>query len=195
MSLSQVDVCNLALSRAGGHRITQVASLGEASNEARQCAVKLPQVTRTALREHPWRFATKRAPLALVGTGNGGFQYRYQYPTDCLLAREIERGGIEPLPFETDLGEDGTLNILCDRPDAVLIYTAEVTDPNVWDALFYDALAWQLAAELAVTLGNDGSKGKYLEERAAYAWDKARTADAREMQEKPQAGSYILARD
>ena len=205
MSLSPVDLCNLALSRAGGHRITQIAALGEATNEARHCAVKYPQARRVALRNHPWRFASRRAILAPTGMaptgeGSGGFAYRYQYPGDCLQIREIQahgvprQGGDSALPFETELAADNTRAVVCDIPAAVLVYTMDIDDPNAWDSLFYDALAWQLGAELALTLGNDVHKAKFLEERARIAWDDARTADAREEQERRPVGGYVQAR-
>lgn len=200
MSLSPVDLCNLALSRAGGHRITQITALGEASNEARQCAIKYPGARRVALRNHPWRFASKRAVLAYIGEGNSEFRYRYQYPADCLQIRGIEAFGMprrdgEPvLPFETELGADNTRTIVCDIAEAVLVYTVDIEDPNVWDSLFFDALAWQLGAELALALGNDGNKARFLEERAQIAWDDARTSDAREEQERKRVGGYVRAR-
>lgn len=194
MSVSPVSLCNLALSRAGGQRIAQITSLGEASNEARQCAILYPELLRTCLRRFPWQFAAKRAHLAFIGQGNRQFLYSYQYPSDCLQARKIVSAGKETLEFTTELGPDNTRNILCNIEDAELLYTAEVTDPRVWDALFYSALAWELASELAVVLGNDSSKGKYLMDRAMLAFDEACTSDSREGQEKESVGAYLEAR-
>lgn len=217
MAISQVELCNLALSRAGGQRISQITSLGEASNEARQCAVKLPHLIRTALRAFPWRFATRKVALAQTimpstrKMGQDEYQqhhllygtaYIYQYPEDCVAARAIYsvKNGVETLNssegevFHTELGEDGTRLIITHVNDAVLLYTSNVFDPTVWDPLFYDALSWQLAAELCVSLGNDISKGKSLDSKASLAWDKAKSADAGENYFPPFASSYLLAR-
>ena len=240
MAVSQVELCNLALSRSGGQRIAQITSLGEASNEARQCAVKLPHLMRTALRAYPWRFATKkivlagilnnqineindaygsvlaqfsddqgsilaqkqyieRELLALYGTSS-----LYQYPEDCLHARAVypASGGPDMLHteaggqnFTVELGRDGTKLIMTNVLDAVLLYTCYVNDPTVWDALFYDALAWQLAAELCVSLGNDVQKAQSLENKAMLAWDKAKSFDSKESCASIFISSYIRSRN
>ncbi len=232
MAVSQVEVCNLALSRAGGHRIAQITSLGEASNEARQCAVKLPHLIRTALRAYPWRFATKKVVLAqtVLGQENKanpyqsvlsgqtenqntqsstekqavlyGTSFLYQYPEDCLVARCLysakeniaHKNDTIEQDFHLELAQDGTKLLLCNVSDAVLIYTAYVSDASLWDAMFTDALAWQLAAELCVSLGNDMQKGQQLETRALQAFEKAKTLDSKESHYPLLATSYTQAR-
>lgn len=246
MAVSQVELCNLALSRSGGQRITQITSLGEASNEARQCAVKLPHLIRIALRAFPWRFATRKKTLAPIvyeknsltstvfaaaimdySLANGvvssqenavnssleqvalyGSSVLYQYPEDCLAARMVysvkshasssfahdcmfEGNGRD---FAVELGSDGTKCIITDINDAVLIYTYHASEPSVWDALFYDALAWQLAAELCISLGNDVQKAQSLESKASLAWDKAKSMDSKEQSLPSFASSYLFSR-
>lgn len=227
MAVSQVELCNIALSRAGGQRITQITSLGEASQEARQCAVKLPHLIRTALRSFAWRFASKKMPLALIvascpsassasQVGKNideagtyfqhhilyGTAYTYQYPEDCLAILDIYSANSHTLylgelcteKYYTELGDDNTKRIVSPVPDAILHYTCHVTDPNIWDPLFYDALAWQLAAELAIGLGNDAQKAKSLDEKAFNAWDKAQTASVKEHNNPSFQSSYLRAR-
>ena len=249
MAISQVDLCNLALSRAGGQRIAQITSLGEASNEARQCAVKLPHLMRTALRSYPWRFATKKAVLARIVNNQldgvnaeyssvlsqhseknivdqdsdnqnsktsrerylqkeqmalYGSSILYHYPEDCLSARVVysaTSGGPSPVlaeenerNFTVELAQDGTKLIVTGVLDAILLYTSYAHDPTVWDALFYDALAWQLAAELCVSLGNDMQKAQNLENKGMLAWDKAKSVDSRENNHPSFTSSYIKSR-
>jgi hypothetical protein len=76
----------------------------------------------------------------------------------------------------------------------VLVYTVDVEDPNIWDAAFYDALAWSLAAELALTLGNDPQKAQYLTQLAAVKWEDAKIPDSRENQDRRHEGGYVQAR-
>lgn len=246
MAVSQVELCNLALSRSGGQRITQITSLGEASNEARQCAVKLPHLIRIALRAFPWRFATKKKTLAPivyekntqiesvyasaildfslndsnVSTGSSavnatqeqlalyGSSILYQYPEDCLAARLVYSAKTNASAsilqdnlkenaardFVVELGSDGTKCIVTDIKDAVLIYTYHASDPSVWDGLFYDALAWQLAAELCISLGNDVQKAQSLENKASLSWDKAKSMDSKEQSFSSFASTYLLSR-
>ncbi len=247
MSVSQVELCNLALSRSGGQRIAQITSLGEASNESRQCAVKLPHLMRTALRSYPWRFATKKISLARITNNRTheinnpyasalaeyaqtqnereslqsrevqaqkeilflyGSATLYQYPEDCLSARLVYpasfagSGGVDSFMlteggeqnFSVELGQDGTKLIVTNVSDAILLYTSYVSDPSVWDSLFYDALAWQLAAELCVSLGNDMQKAQNLENKAMLAWDKAKSLDSKENYNPSFVSSYLRSR-
>ena len=210
-SNSLVEVCNLALSRAGGHRITNIASLGEGSSEARQCAIKLPHLIRTALSLYSWGFATRREPLALLGLRENSSLFSYQYPSDCLTARAvfsatnlrnsqdtssiIESSNIQDSqPFHTEIDKDNTRILLCGLSDAVLLYTAYISEPNAWSTLFYDALAWQLASELCISLGNDLQKSRNLEVKANQIWEQAKNADAKESYSQTYGGSYQKAR-
>lgn len=187
MAFSQADICNLALSRAGGHSISQITSLGEASTEARQCAVKFPHVLRSALRAYPWRFAVKEIALALLGTGaelalGGGkikdnIRYQslfyYQYPEECLQILAVspvngKKGnyGAESAEYTVERLGDGTKVIVTPCAQAVLTCSSYADDPSIWDSLFLDAFAWQLAGELALSFGADYSKVQALQNTA-----------------------------
>ncbi len=222
MAVSQVELCNLALSRAGGHRIAQITSLGEASNEARQCAVKLPHLIRTALRSHPWQFAMKKIVLAQVKldlTSENqnnyfnqekilyGSNYLYQYPEDCLTAHALyEANSMQNMDYQADfngnfngsfhveLAHDGTKIIVSNILNAVLIYTAYLADVRLWDSVFYDALAWQLASELCISLGNDVQKSKEFEAKALDVFDRAKTLNNKESHQNFISSSYLKAR-
>lgn len=215
MAFSQVDICNLALSRAGGHSILQITSLGEASTEARQCAVKFPHVLRSALRAYPWRFAVKETALALIGTGaelalGGGkikdnLQYQnlfyYQYPEECLQILAINpvngRKGnysAESAEFTVERLHDGTKVIVTSCPQAVLTCSVYADDPSIWDSLFTDAFAWQLASELALGFGADFSKVQALQSMANSAFERAKSQDCRESAVLFRSSSYMEAR-
>ncbi len=214
MAFSQVDICNLALSRAGGHSISQITSLGEASAEARQCAVKFPHVLRSALRSYPWQFAVRETALALLGTGaevalggalkdNISYQtlFYYQYPEDCLQILAVNpaqaaKGGCSAAsyPYFVERIQDGTKVIVTPCAKAVLTCCAYADDPGIWDSLFADAFAWQLAAELCLSLGGDYSAVRALQNMAAAAFDRAKSQDCRESAGLVRFSSYMEAR-
>lgn len=83
---SEVSICNLALNHIGAYAI---ASLSDATKEARDCNTLYSYARDSVLRDHKWAFATKRLTLALLTDTYSGWDYAYQYPTDCLIAYEI----------------------------------------------------------------------------------------------------------
>lgn len=211
MALSQVDICNLALSRAGGHSISQITSLGEASTEARQCAIKFPPLLRACLRSHAWRFAQKETALALLGTcadkegfaGNAhyGKLFSYQYPEDCVRVLAVnsvqgKKGGFygESVPYNVENSDDGSKIIVTPCEYAVLSFIAYVDDPGRWDSLFSDAFAWHLAAELCLSLGGDFGRVQALQEMAGKAFEKAKSRDCGESYLPLYSSRYLEAR-
>lgn len=207
MALSQVDVCNLALSRMGGQSIMQITSLGEASTEARQCAIKFPCVLRSALRSYPWHFAAKEIALALLDGKAREFKensralYYYQYPEECLQILAINpvtgsKGNYDSASFEYTVERiaDGTKVIVTSCPQAVLTCTSYADDPSIWDSLFTDAFAWQLASELSLSLGASSGIVQSLQEMANRAFEKAKSQDCREGAIVHRISYYLEAR-
>lgn len=170
---SEVNICNLSLSHIG---VKSIAALSESTKEARECNLKYPFAREEVLRAYPWNFAEKRVTLALLTDTYVGFDYAYQYPTDCLDAREIYNpagSGIgtyfdsttgeyvnkAKIEFKVVVNDDlDSRVILTNQEDAVLIYTAKVTDPNIFDSMFIKMLSHFLASELAVPLRGDSKK-------------------------------------
>lgn len=151
---NQIEICNVALSRVGAGSIQ---SLTEATREARACRTHYELARDAALRDHDWPFARKRADLAVLTETVDDWDYVYQYPADCVAARLILNvASVDPkdrIPFEVGVNAAKSSRvILTDEEDAILVYTALVSNTVVYDALFVDALAWRLAAELAVPL-------------------------------------------
>ena len=150
---SVVELWNLALSHIGAEAV--VLAQTEKSEEASRCALEYPTARRLALRAHKWGFARKVAPLADMGTPPNGWGYRYRYPGDCVFARAIDTGQrelVDAIPFEVSWDEAAGRVVLTDQATADLVYTADVTDPNAWDILFFDALGWLLASRLALSI-------------------------------------------
>jgi len=87
---STVDICNLALMHLGTN--STISSLSEQSPEARACARVYDTARDATLRDHNWNFATRYISLAAIGNAPQGWQYRYQYPHDCMKAVSLQNG-------------------------------------------------------------------------------------------------------
>lgn len=171
---SDVDICNLALGYLGDSATVSNLSPPEGSAQAGHCARFYP-IARDALLElHPWGFATVRVPLALLNiTPPNSWAYAYAAPNDVLNILAVldpnatddysiglvqpynvpgnvapVAGSYTPQTFSAE-SINGTDVILTNQENAVLRYTAQVTDTTKFPPLFTEALAWSLAAKLA----------------------------------------------
>ena len=155
MTMTAVDICNLALSRIG-NSIPVVTITGTTStNQEAVCKLLYPIVRDLVLRDAPWECAQKSAALAGSTTGPQGWALQYDYPSDC--ARVLKIMGTssprvdEPQPFEI-INSGSARKIATNQASAVARYTMLVTDPSLFDHTFINALAYYLAAELAMPL-------------------------------------------
>lgn len=144
----------MALLRCGANRIT---SLTENTREARLCNSFFETDRDATLRDFPWGFARKQAALAELSEVVTGFTYVYAYPADCLLIREIYNpakvDAEDLIPYEEGISSTGNIKlILTEQAGAELIYTKKITNATIFDALFADAFAWRLAADLTTPL-------------------------------------------
>lgn len=138
---SQIQIINVALSRIGANEIT---ALDEATVESK-LAVMLWEIARKAtLRDHPWNFAiteVELSKLAVPATYN--YSYSYQLPAGCVRLLEV---------YDCRDFKVAGRNIQTDNDTITIRYISDVTDTAMWDALFTDAMAQRLAAELAYPL-------------------------------------------
>lgn len=173
MASSEVEIANLALSHAGAGG--PIASLAEASVEARECLLHYAACRDTILRSHAWNFAQRQTALADTGSTVNGWAYEYQYPADCLTLHHVRAGGYDssaiiwanetlpaslgttvlypPVPFDIGVTSDGlSRTIRCDAYQAYASYTAAVTITTLFDPLFADALSFLLASRITQRL-------------------------------------------
>jgi len=159
MAISDVQICNMALSRIG---VSQpISSMSEASNEARMCSLWYAHCRDTVLQAFPWKFARKVSALQDIGTPTVGWSYRFRYPNDCLKALKVSPDASDRIATSTgsilskivfDVVSDESSAgkaIVSDQDGLYLHYTAAITDPTLFDPLFTSALAWLLASEIA----------------------------------------------
>ena len=132
MASSQLDVCNLALSRLGQGGI---ASLDEQSTEAENCLRFWDVDRRATLRDYPWNFAqSSPTPLTLLWDRNRplfcpapswvplDFVFTYQLPTDCLRALELYDGNLH-----LSYNQNGTTGVGYPADDIHMLADAEQT--------------------------------------------------------------------
>ncbi len=138
---SEVSICNQALSWLGGAHIT---SLDDESTEAVLCKATYASVRDAVLEARDWTFAVGRYDLPKAATGpTNGYANAFPIPSDVLRILEV----LDNLDWQIE-GQDVVTN-----EDAVSIKAVvRVTDPNRFSALFVQALAARLAADLAIAL-------------------------------------------
>lgn len=167
MAASPVAIANSALLLLNEDQIT---SFGDPRLSARILSTQYDIQRQALLRAYRWSFATKRAILAPeVDTPIFGFGYKFLLPTDCLrLIGLYDTNSSDGQRNYT--GSDETYKvegryILCDLNPLYITYTGDVTNTTDMDALFSEALAFQLAKTLAMPLTNDTGKYKLADAR------------------------------
>ncbi len=161
---SVVEICNRALSNIGNSR--SINSLNEASKEAGECSLHFDACRDSVLADFDWNFATKRVALADTGAPPPDWQYAYRYPADCVRITEIMVPGVrnptaaQRISYEVGADASGTGKLIyTDQEDAWLKYVGRVTDVNMYDAIFAEALAWRLAAAINMALTGNADLG------------------------------------
>lgn len=193
---SEVTICNLALSHIGANPI---ASLSDSLREARECKILFDSTRDSVLRDHKWSFATKRLTLALLSDTYTGWTYAYSYPTDCLVAHEIYNeysNYSRTSKIEFEIASSSSLTskiILTDKENAELIYTAKITDCNMFDSLFIAALAYKLAMELAIPLKGNGQLTQAMYQLYVITINQAKTISANETYCKPDESNTFVS--
>jgi hypothetical protein len=196
---SQVEICNRALTKIGGARIT---SLADACKGARVMSALWDTVRRAELRKRFWSFALRRASLASLGTAPGwGFALAYQLPSDFL--RLVQVSDVYIVPGLTDYreGDDSAyaiegLKLCTDFPAPLKMrYVADVTDPGAFDALFVEVLSSKLAYEACydITQSNQGREAAAQDYKMAVV----EAARANAIEKPPQGfpdDSWMLGR-
>lgn len=102
MAKSEAEICNLALLRAG--QTNTIASLGDASPEAKACAIAYPAARDELLTAKRWPFATRSVVLALLsGVTRPGWTYAYAVPKDMLAPQYLFSGARPGAPVSAYL--------------------------------------------------------------------------------------------
>ena len=190
---SVVQLCNMALSHIGSEARVASISPPDGSVEAGHCATFYDLARTELLEPGNWAFSLKRAALAQVTNPSTAWAYAYAKPADQLRLLRVLRPSISVTVFNQDTVDahiddrdtaqfdvEGEV-ILCNEPDAVLVYVQDVTDSTKFPASFTSALSYLLASYLAgpIIKGNEGTRvGDAMRERAMRLADVSITASA-----------------
>jgi hypothetical protein len=170
---SDVDICNLALSRLGERANVSAIDPPEGSPEAEHCARFYPIARDGLLEAHPWTFAVKRSvdpPALFIRAPDGRFAHAL--PAGALRIIDILSGEAHrdfhngfraesrSVDFERETTKDGVSVVLTRQEYVVIRYIARVVDTGAYSPLFVDALSWLLASHLAgpILKGETGAK-------------------------------------
>lgn len=166
---SAVDICNLALARLGDDATVATIDPPEGSAQASHCARFYPIARDSLLEMHPWKFARRRAELAMLAATPVAWQYAYAFPNAAVRIVSVLPVGAssdaETVPYDVETDDDGAVIVVTNEPAATVSYITQQVDVSRFSPLFIDALAWLLGAHLAGPL----LKGKMGAEMAQMA--------------------------
>lgn len=100
------------------------------------------------LKDFDWNFANAYRELSLTGEipQNPKFLYEYDYPNDCLFAREIiPYADSDIVEFEIASNRQGNKVINTNLTPAILRYTRLIENETFFTAEFVMALSWYLS--------------------------------------------------
>ncbi len=173
---SEVSICNIAIIRVGHD---PVLSLDDTENKpARLCKILYPEIRDSMLRAHPWNFAIKRVELALSTEtpGDDEFAFMHVVPADCLKILTV----LDDYTHRVEVNASGAKVIVSNEETQYLRYVSKITDPNLMDPLFRQALSLTIAAALAVPRPENAKLAEGIAAQAEEATKTARTMDAQE---------------
>lgn len=180
---SPADVLNVALRKVGYRlRVSSLLDGSEAASFALdlygQTRDHLLRTGKTGMQ--PWDFAQRQVQGTVVRTAPAAYSsgtpwdpddypffpwlYEYEWPEDCLKVRAVRplpAALFDPAPTSTlfttaneNLGAGFARSILANVPNALIIYTGQVTNPASWSVDFVEVLSSELAERLAKNLAN-----------------------------------------
>lgn len=170
---SETEICNGGLQILGAARIQ---SLTEANKNARACNANYFRLRDVELRKHRWGFSIKRVQLAKNTTDPvfGKTNY-FELPSDCLRILPPPQLDVDWVIEEAE----GKRAIATDWTAPLdLRYVAQVTDPNLMDATFRDALSARIALELCEEITQSNKKQETSQNRYDEAMAEAKRMNA-----------------
>ena len=157
--VSAVDICNLALISLGQPTVVAIDPPDTNSLAAKLCGQIYPMLRDEVIRAAPWRRLKTRVELAADPAAPVfGYTTKFAFPADMQrLLDVIVSGNIRV----SDYNVEGDF-ILCNESGPLQIrYIKDSINPDDWDSIMRNAIAYRLAADLAEPLTQDASKKQY----------------------------------
>lgn len=193
MATSETEICNLALTKLGAKRITALDDATSAN--ARYCNAVYASIRDRLLRSYKWHFAKKFVTLAPDGSDPNTEEYDYAFvlPADFLrLLKPVERADLD----WKMVNHNGARAIYTNDGDEIEVpYIARITNVALFDPLFVDALACDIASELCepITQSNTKKADVKTDRREAIATARRLNAFESGPEEAPE-DSWLSAR-
>lgn len=187
---TEVAAANLALGHLGQPAI---ASLSDANIRARAVKLHFASVRDSLIRDKWWSFSKGWVSPAADATDSiGPLKKRFAMPDDCLRVRYIVDS--DGAPFDEESGAwalaSGKIDVAGAVTDATIIesnltaplvcYTRRIEEVRLWDAVFLDAFAYELASRAARKCGRSATRAAELHSLAAQTIDSASAIDSME---------------
>ena len=179
MTISNTDICNIALSDIGAQGIADLDS--DSSTPAIQCRLHFEPTRDALIRSHYWRFAAARQSLS-QDTVDPDFQFDSQFilPVDFMYLKSVF-GDNESFNENTRITFAIEGQRLLTNEDSVDIrYIRKVTDPTEFDPLFVQVFAKQLALKLVSLAGANSKIRESLKDDLKRLMPQVRALDRQE---------------
>lgn len=180
---SEVEICNLGLGHIGEKPISSI-NPPDPNERARACQRVYPTAKNATLRGKDWNFARViEYLLPLADVSVPGWEYAYAYPTKCECVRRVFTDSESPDPKGVDyqvllIPSINRKVIVCNFDQALVRYTYQVEDAELWDSDFCEAVSYKLASLLVPSLkGNDDQLLNLMKIYQALISDSARIND------------------
>jgi len=170
---SETDLFNDALGMIGQ---TPIRMAGDGSVASNRCATFYTPLRKGLLRSHRWNFAERRVELAQLSTAPVfGYTYAYQLPAQCLRVWEYNGAGVQTTGYIDYYGLGNRYqpmfkiegrSLVSYDAQAFIVYSEDVNNPSLWDALFYQVVVTWLASKLAASIPKNDTKADMLMKQA-----------------------------
>jgi hypothetical protein len=175
MAYSTVGIVNIALQKIG---VMRIAALGESSEQAIAANAVWQYIRDEVLQAKEWTFAKVKVALAQNATSpSQGYEYAYTLPADFLRMDRDDKDDPAVYPsgynYAIETLADRTLCLFTDYDNSsenlYIRYIRRITDPQKFTPMFISALAFRLAAELAIPRTEGLKKYKAMMEMYSQA--------------------------
>jgi len=181
MANSKTQIFNIALNILG------ISNPIENTNITDNRAILLNNYYKIArdyvLKDYDWNFASTFKQLSLFNSNlnQSNFKYCYNYPNDCICARDIfEKDNFQLQKFEISSVESGEKVILTDTNEAILRYTRRIDKEIYFTSEFSMALSYYLASLTSNVLTGSIQKGEIAYDKYLKILKRAKMLNAAE---------------
>ena len=182
----------MALTELGAGKINNY--LTDISEKAVNCRLFYEPTVDEVLRSHEWNSAIWYQSLAEVASTDDNYlltdtdewTYQFQLPTDPFCLRPLEIPDYKKYDYEIVSGY-----LLTDLSAVVLKYIRKLTDPTMFDPLLVKAIAYKLAAAMAVKITGSGRERSNMLILYGLQLNRAKDINGRETEE-PQIEVWAL---